>query len=96
MKVEFGLLALFKKSVSVTSYDEKHQFCFRNFLTQLFVSYWKIVFCQTEKMFSLNHEAQIVQEIVEEQFEPKDNDMPDLVEIKTPKKNKFAAKFGKQ
>ena len=47
-------------------------------------------------MFSLNHEAQIVQEIVEEQFEPKDNDMPDLVEIKTPKKNKFAAKFGKQ
>ena len=45
-------------------------------------------------MFSLNHEAQIVQEIVEEQFEPKDNDMPDLVEIKSPKKKKFAAKFG--
>ena len=47
-------------------------------------------------MFSLNHEAQIVQEIVEEQFEPKDNDMPDLVEIKPLKKKKFAAKFGKQ
>ena len=47
--------------------------------------------------FSLNHEAQIVQEIVEEQFEPKDNDMPDLVEIKpAPKKKKFAAKFGKK
>ena len=46
--------------------------------------------------FSLTHEAQIVQEIVEEQFEPKDNDMPDLVEIKpAPKKKKFAAKVGK-